>query len=205
MSVEDEAIDLDIVPAELIARRVRLAAGLLLLLAITIAVVSWILWSPWVALIAGLLLGAPAVGAAARAGSGRLVLRGKVIQRSAALRPIRVDLSAADVSLVARAGRVDQVLLRAADGGSAVNVVLAVYVENDRGRELSARALRGLADALPKGSPIADALIGQLRCIARDAPLGDRPLYRAVELVRGRAGTGTLNPEQVGGLVEERP
>lgn len=199
-----EDIDLDIVPAELIARRVRVAAGLLLGLALVIAVLSWVLWSPWVALVAGVVLGLPAIGAAAMSGKGRLFLRDKVIHRSAAFKPIRVDLTRAEVTLHARSARICQVLLRAAEGGSAVNVVLAVYSDDDRGRELSPRALRGLADALPKGSPIAAALIGQLRCVARDAALADRPLYRAVELVRDRdrPGTGALNAQQVSALVD---
>lgn len=203
-SPNTEDVDLDIVPAELIARRVRVAAGLLLGLAVVIAVVSWVLWSPWVALVVAVVLGLPAIGAAAMAGRGRLVLRGKVIQRSAAFRPLQVDLATADATLHARSGRICQVLLRAAQSGAAVNVVLAVYSEDDRGRELSPRALRALADALPKGSPIAAALIGQLRCVARDAPLVDRPLYRAVELVRDRdrPGTGILNTQQVNALVD---
>ena len=197
-------IDLDIVPAELIARRVRVAAGLLLALAVVIATLSWILWSPWVALVAVVILGLPAIGAAVMAGKGRLMLRGKRIERSAAFRPIRVDLTKADVTLHARSGRICQVLLRASEGGSAVNVVLAVYSEDDRGRELSPRALRGLADGLPKGSPVGAALIGQLRCIARDAPLADRPLYRAIDLVRDRdrPGTGALNAQQVSALLD---
>lgn len=197
-------IDLDIVPAELITRRVRLAAVLILVLAIAIAAVSWVLWSPWVALLAGAILGLPAIGAAAMAGKGRLVLRGGVIERSAAFRPIRVDLGRADVALHARSGRICQVVLRASEGGSAVNVVMAVYSEDDRGRELPPQALRALADALPEGSPIAAALIGQLRCVARDAPLANRPLYRAVEMVRDRdrPGTGALNAKQVSELVD---
>ncbi|MGV9301456.1 hypothetical protein ACWDNU_45865, partial [Amycolatopsis sp. NPDC003676] len=69
---------------------------------------------------------------------------------------------------------------------------LAMYTDSGSGRELHLLGLRKLADALAASElaaavAVSEVLVQQLRAEARDAGLGERPLYRGVRLVIGGA------------------
>ncbi len=82
-------------------------------------------------------------------------------------------------------------ILRLTAGPDRQLVPLAMYTDAGSGRELHILGLRRLADALSRselaaGLAVADLLVHQLRAEARDAPLPDRPLYRAVTAARAK-------------------
>ena len=113
----------------------------------------------------------------------------------------------ATAELLVRSAGIDQVLLRLSDGHTRVVLPLALYTDGG-GRELPILALRGIADALwtselVPAAAIASVLVDQLKAEARDAGLGERPLYRAVEMVRrsGRTPAATLSDREVAQLL----
>ncbi len=108
-----------------------------------------------------------------------------------------------------RAARVSQVIVRVNDGSHGLIMVPIALYSGEGGRELDILALRKLADAvasseLASAAAISSVLVEQLRAEARGAGLGERPLYRAVELARaaGRVPQTTLTDHEVASLVE---
>lgn len=164
---------------------------------------------PWgIALLIGLVVGAPTVISALLSMRGRISLSGNTVRVRRPFGERRVDTAdAVSVELMVRAARVSQVVVRIGDGSTAVTVPLALYA-NGGGRELDLVALRKLADALANSelaaaAAISSVLVQQLRAEALDAGLEGRPLYRAVRLAldAGRTPQTTLTDAEVAGLL----
>lgn len=185
-------------------RRVALIA---VLIGIAVGVVVAFFAAPLVALVVAAVIALPTAVSALLATRRRIWLAGTTIHASNGLIEKRVDVAqAVSVEFVVRAARISQVAVRIGDGRVVRTVALALYTA-DGGRELDVLALRKLADALSASelAPAAAAaslLIDQLRSEARGAGLEERPLYRAVALVRatGRVPQTTLTDEEVAGL-----
>ncbi|MGN2637205.1 hypothetical protein ACTD5D_13640 [Nocardia takedensis] len=186
------AIGLDLVAPEVYApvlRRLALAAtgigvGAALLAA---TVLHW----P-IAVAIGVVVGAPTVGYAFAVRRRRMWLSGSVIHVQRLLGERRIDLAAATgVELVVWPARLSRIALRVTAGPDTQTIPLAMYTDSGSGRELHLLGLRRLADALASGTlasavAVSAVLIQQLRAEARDAALGERPLYRAVRSARGQ-------------------
>ncbi|MGB3770323.1 MAG: hypothetical protein WBA00_04185 [Rhodococcus sp. (in: high G+C Gram-positive bacteria)] len=205
--VDRGVVSLDLVPAELVVPRLRVAGVIFAVVGAILGVVAALLIEVYV----GAVLGSALVGTAAFAvvsGSRRRVwIDHGVVSRRGALRVRRVNVSdATRVEVVVRVARVSQVLLRVGDSSTDVTVGLAMYTA-DGGRELQPVALRSVADALA-GSSLASAvsvsslLLTQLRAEAREAGLMERPLFRSIGVVResGRAPATTLTDAEVAAL-----
>ncbi|WP_280387229.1 hypothetical protein [Nocardia wallacei] len=187
-----QRVGLDLIAPELYApmlRRLLLAASAVgVLAALLLALlVSW----P-VALLAGLMLGAPTALYAAAVQRRRIWLAGSVIEARTVFGARRLDIAAAEgVEILVYPGRLSRVALRITAGRGIQAVPLAMYTDAGSGRELHILGLRKLADALASSNlaaalSVSDLLVGQLRAEARDAGLEERPLYRAVQLVRAK-------------------
>ncbi|MEV6768964.1 hypothetical protein AB0N05_10100 [Nocardia sp. NPDC051030] len=187
-----DEVGLDLIAPEMYApalRRLALAAlgvgiGIGLLLAL------WVHWP--VALGVGIVIGAPTALYAIAVQRRRIRLSGSVIRARTWMGERRLDLSAANgVEILVRAGRLSQIVLRVTSGRDTQEVPLAMYTDSGSGREMHILGLRRLADALstcPLAAALAvsDVLVRQLRAEARDAIAEERPLYRAVHMVRDR-------------------
>ena len=204
------AVPLDLIPARLLRPRARRIALLALAVGVVLGVLVWIVAPGWVALLVGAVLAVPPALGAFLATRRHLLLRGTVITLSWAFRSRSVDLARlAGVELLVRVGGVSQAVLRVNDGEhNLVSVPLALYA-NGGGRELEVLALRKLANALATSeiapaAAVSSVLVEQLRAEARDAALGERPLYRAIELARGagRVPQTTLTDHEVASLVD---
>ncbi|WP_067692054.1 hypothetical protein [Nocardia jejuensis] len=185
-------VGLDLIAPEMYApalRRLALAAlgigvGVGLLLALFI---HWPL-----ALAVGIVLGAPTALYAVAVQRRRIWLSGTVIRARTLLGDRRLELSAASgVEILVRPGRLSRIVLRVTAGPDSQVIPLAMYTDSGSGRELHILGLRKLSDALatcPLAAALAvsDVLVAQLRAEARDAVAEDRPLYRAVRMVRDR-------------------
>ncbi|WP_280263508.1 hypothetical protein [Nocardia wallacei] len=187
-----QRVGLDLIAPELYApmlRRLLLAASAVgVLAALLLALlVSW----P-VALLAGLMLGAPTALYAVAVQRRRIWLAGSVIEARTVFGARRLDIAAAEgVEILVYPGRLSRVALRITAGRGIQAVPLAMYTDAGSGRELHILGLRKLADALASSNlaaalSVSDLLVGQLRAEARDAGLEERPLYRAVQLVRAK-------------------
>ncbi|MCA1007635.1 hypothetical protein LCL87_18140 [Rhodococcus hoagii] len=191
----------------MLAPRMRRVALVAVLIGIVVGGVVALFAAPLVALAVGVVIALPTAVSALLATRRRIWLAGTTIYASSWLIERRVDVAqAVSVEFVVRAARISQVAVRIGDGRTARTVPLALYTA-DGGRELDVLALRKLADALSASelAPAAAAaslLIDQLRAEARGAGLEERPLYRAVALVReaGRVPQTTLTDEEVAGL-----
>ncbi|WP_458691212.1 hypothetical protein [Nocardia tengchongensis] len=191
-------VGLDLIAPELLApalRKLTLAAigigvGLGLLLAL------FVHWP--VAVATGVVLGAPTALYAMAVQRRRITVSGTVIHARTWRGERHLDLATATaVEIVVHPGRISRILLRATAGPDTQSVPLAIYSDSGSGRELHILGLRKLADALA-GCPLAAALaisgmlVQQLRAEARDAIAEERPLYRAVQLVRARDAAGPI-------------
>ncbi|RVW03743.1 hypothetical protein [Rhodococcus spongiicola] len=162
-----------------------------------------------VALAVGLVIALPTSVSAWLATRRRIWLDGTVLHASNGLRHRRVQLSrAVTVEFVVRSTRISQVAIRLGDGRATQTVPLALYAAGG-GRELDVLGLRKLADALSASELVpaaaaASVLIEQLRAEARGAGLEERPLYRAVALIRdaGRTPQTTLTDQEVASLAD---
>ncbi|WP_051919304.1 hypothetical protein [Prescottella defluvii] len=198
---------LDLIPASVLAPRMRRIAMVSIVIGIVVGAVVAIFAAPPVAVAVGAVIGLPTALSAILATRRRIWLDGNTIHASNGLRHRRVDVAAAvSVEFVVRSGRISQVAARIGDGRSVQNVPLALYTA-DGGRELEVLGLRKLADALSASelAPAAAAaslLIEQLRAEARGAGLEERPLYRAVTMVRdaGRVPQTVLTDQEVAAL-----
>lgn len=209
MSTNEGDVSLDLVATELVARRMRqialISVGLgLLVVVIASFVVAW----PK-ALLIGVVVGAPTAVSVLLLLRKKSWISGHVVHSRRALGGSHVDLAqTVSAEVVVRIGRIYQVCVRLGDGTSLITLPLALYV-NDAGREIGALPLRRLADGLDASelvaaAAVASVLVQQLRAEARDAILGQRPLYRAVQVARdsGRTGETTLTDAEVASLLD---
>lgn len=201
---------LDLIPAQLLAPRARRLAMLAILGGLIVGAIVWLVAPWWVAALVAAVVGlTPALGALA-ATKRNIRLDGTVITASGLFRSHRVELEhLAGIELLVRAARVSQVIVRVNDGSHGLIMVPIALYSGEGGRELDILALRKLADAvasseLASAAAISSVLVEQLRAEARGAGLGERPLYRAVELARaaGRVPQTTLTDHEVASLVE---
>jgi len=189
----------------MLAPRMRRVALIAVVIGVVVGAVVAFFAAPLVALVVAAVIALPTAVSALLATRRRIWLAGTTIHASNGLIEKRVDVAqAVSVEFVVRAARISQVAVRIGDGRVVRTVPLALYTA-DGGRELD--VLGRLADALSSSevAPAAGAaslLIDQLRAEARGAGLEERPLYRAVALVRdaGRVPQTTLTDEEVAGL-----
>ncbi|MFD1813957.1 hypothetical protein [Rhodococcus gannanensis] len=183
------AVELDLIPARLIAPRLRRLAFGAVGLGLVIGLVVGLFTGPGIGSLVAVVIALPTALSAFLASRRRMWMSGTVVHAHSGLRTKSVDLAdAVSAELLVRSGRVSQVALKVGDGNRQVTVPLALYTD-DGGRELEVLPLRALADGLVSGElapavAMSSALIGQLRCEARGAGLEERPLYRAVRLAR---------------------
>ena len=202
-------VALDLVPPELIVPRLRVAGAVFAVVGAVLGVVAGLLISPYVGVALGAALVATAGCAVVSGGRRRVWIDHGVVSRRGSFRVRRVNLSdATKVEVLVRVARVSQVLIRVGDSSGDVTVGVAMYT-TDGGRELQPIALRAVADGLAS-SPLASALalssvlVTQLRAEAREAGLSERPLYRAIDVVRtsGRAPATVLTDAEVAALTD---
>lgn len=188
----DQPIGLDLVAPEMLApvmRRFALIAGVV---SIGIGVVIGFFFGPLPGLVTALVLAVPAVGQFLAPRRRRLWLTGNTLYARRLWRTRRLEVPATTgIELLIYPGRISRVVLRLTAGPDRQVVPLALYTDAGSGRELHILGLRRLADALSHselaaGVAVADLLVHQLRAEARDAGLGERPLYRAVTSVRAK-------------------
>ncbi|PTR27759.1 hypothetical protein C8K36_104383 [Rhodococcus sp. OK519] len=202
-----EEFSLDLIPAAMLAPRMRKVALVAVVIGIVVGGVVAIFAAPLIAVVVAAVIALPTAVSALLATRRRMWLAGTTIHASNGLVERRIDVAqAASVEFVVRAARVSQVVLRIGDGRRVRTVPLALYTA-DGGRELDVLGLRKLADALSASelAPAAAAaslLIDQLRAEARGAGLEERPLYRAVALARdaGRVPQTVLTDAEVAAL-----
>ncbi|WP_051133180.1 hypothetical protein [Nocardia paucivorans] len=191
-SEPEHRIGLDLVAPELYApalRRLALAGlGVGIGAALLVGIVSgWSLGIP-----VGVAVGAPTAVYALALRRRRIWLSGTTLHARTLLRERVIPIAeATGAEILVYPARLSRIALRITAGPDSQIVPLAMYTDAGSGRELHLLGLRALADALT-ASPLAAALavaemlVGQLRAEARDAGLAERPLYRAVVLVRDR-------------------
>ncbi|MEU1950296.1 hypothetical protein [Nocardia rhamnosiphila] len=187
-----QRIGLDLVAPEVYGPVLRRLASIALALALAVGVIAGLLFGPPAGLVAALVVAVPAVGYALAVPRRRLWLRGTAINARTLLGTRSLDIAAVTgVELLIYPGRLSRLVLRLTAGPDRQVVPLAMYTDAGSGRELHLLGLRRLADALvrsdlPAALAVADLLVHQLRAEARDAPLPQRPLYRAVTLTRAK-------------------
>ena len=204
-----DTIPLNLLSPAQIAPRLLRTAALFALGGVVAGFVAYLFVPAMIAIIIGLVVGLPVVIVILLTLRARIMLSGTVIHERRAFFSHKVDVAeAVTVELSVRTARVNLVILRIGDGRNFVTIPLAMYLD-DAGRELPVRALRGVADALDASelvpaAAMASVLVQQLRAEARDAVLGERPLYRAMRLAldAARSSETTLTDAEVAGLVD---
>ncbi|MCQ4118639.1 hypothetical protein [Rhodococcus tibetensis] len=202
-------VSLDLVPIELIAPRLKRVAMIVVLVGVVVGAVLSFFAPLWLAVVVGGVIAVPTALSVLLTLRRKVELEHGVIRSTGGLRTCQVDVTkAVAAEVVVRSARVSEVSVRITDPDGILAVPLALYT-NDGGRELDVLGLRKLADALTTSelvpaAAIASVLIEQLRAEARDAALTERPLFRAVDLVRaaGRIPTTTLTDHEVAALVD---
>ncbi|MGW5382811.1 hypothetical protein [Nocardia sp. NPDC003963] len=188
----DQPIGLDLVAPEVYAPVLRRLALVTVGLALGIGALAGLLFGPVAGLVAVAVVAVPAVGYVASVRRRRLWLRGTTIAARTLLHTRSLEVPAVSgAELLVYPGRLSRLVLRLTAGPDRQIVPLAMYTDAGSGRELHLLGLRRLADALarselPAALAVADLLVHQLRAEARDAPLPERPLYRAVTLTRAK-------------------
>ncbi|WP_405177153.1 hypothetical protein OG225_22385 [Nocardia sp. NBC_01377] len=184
------AIGLDLVAPEVYApmlRKLVLAAtgvgvGAALLAATALS------WPAAVAI--GVIVAVPTIAYALAIRRRRIWMAGTTIHVQRVFGERRVELSeTTGAELLVYPARLSRIVLRVTAGPETQIIPLAMYTDTGSGRELHLLGLRRLADALAASRlaaaiAVSDVLVHQLRAEARDAALGDRPLYKAVRLAR---------------------
>ncbi len=201
-------VELDLVPVELIRPRLRKVAAGSVAAGALLAIVASLLLPLALAVVLGVVVAVPTVASAWVGSRRRTWLNGNVIHARGGFRTKQLSVPKVITAEVqVRTARIDQISLRLYDGNSRVTVALALYTRGG-GRELPILSLRKLADALwtselVPAAAIASVLVDQLKAEARDAGLDERPLYRAVELVRdaGRTPLATLTDREIAALI----
>ncbi|WP_430335592.1 hypothetical protein [Rhodococcus sp. ACT016] len=191
----------------MLAPRMRRVAIVSIAIGVVVGGIVAVFAPALVALAVGAVIGLPTAVSALLATRRRIWLEGTTLHSSNGLRRRRVEVAqAATVEFVVRSARISQVAIRVGDTRATQTVPLAIYATGG-GRELDVLALRKLADALSASELVpaaaaASVLIEQLRAEARGAGLEERPLYRAVELIRdaGRVPQTTLTDQEVASL-----
>lgn len=170
----------------MLRRLTLIACGVGVVVALALAlVVGW----P-VAVLAGVVLVAPAALYAVSVHRRRIWLVGSTVEARTLFGRRRLDVAGATgVEVLVYPGRLSRIVLRITAGRGRQVIPLAMYTDGGSGRELHILGLRTLADALAgchlaAALAVSSMLVGQLRAEARDAGLEERPLYRAVHLVR---------------------
>ncbi|WP_024805528.1 hypothetical protein [Nocardia sp. BMG51109] len=187
-----QRVGLDLIAPELYAPMLRRLTVIACVVGVVVAVLLVLLVSWPVAVLAGVMLGAPTALYAIAVQRRRIWLSGSMIEARTLFGARRLDISeAGGAELAVFPGRLSRIVLRVTAGPSVQVVPLAMYTDAGSGRELHILGLRTLADALASSNlaaalAISDLLVGQLRAEARDAVLDERPLYRAVQLVRAK-------------------
>ncbi|MGW6729320.1 hypothetical protein ACWF9G_25755 [Nocardia sp. NPDC055029] len=185
-----EPVGIDLVAPEVFApmlRRLALAA-LGVGIGVTLLSAVWVSWPYAIAL--GLVVAVPTIGYVFAFRRRRMWLSGTEIRAHRLLGEHRIDLAdASGVQLLVFPGRLSRIVLKVTAGADIQLVPLAMYTDAGSGRELHLLGLRKLADALAASElaaavVVSEVLVQQLRAEARDAGLGERPLYRGVRLVR---------------------
>ncbi|MDH6281429.1 hypothetical protein M2280_002649 [Prescottella agglutinans] len=202
-----EEHSLDLIPASMLAPRMRRVALVSILIGVVVGGIVALFTGPLIALAVAAVIGLPTAASALLATRRRIWLEGNTLHSSNGLRRRRVDVAqAVTVEFVVRSARISQVAIRVGDARAAQTVPLALYA-GEGGRELDVLGLRKLADALSASELVpavaaASVLIEQLRAEARGAGLEERPLFRAVELIRnaGRVPQTTLTDQEVASL-----
>ncbi|UOT07170.1 hypothetical protein MPY17_16195 [Rhodococcus opacus] len=202
-------VSLDLVPIELIAPRLKRVAAFAVLIGVVVGVIVGFFGPVWVGVTVGAVIAVPTAASALLTLRRRVTLQTGRIRSTGGLRSRHVDVTrAVAAELVVRSARVSEVSVRITDPDGSLAIPLALYT-TDGGRELEILGLRRLADALTTSelvpaAAIASVLIEQLRAEARGAGLPERPLFRAVELVRseGRVPTTTLTDHEVAALLD---
>ncbi|MGC0363916.1 hypothetical protein ABH922_001900 [Rhodococcus sp. 27YEA15] len=208
MSTEADAVSLDLVPVALIAPRLKKFAVAVVVLGVVVGLVVSVFASTTAALVVGFMIAVPTSVSVLLTLRRHISLYGNHIRAQVGLRSHDVDVAELmSVTLAIRSGRISEVSVHLTDSRSSVRIPLALYTAGG-GRELDILALRKLADALALGelasaAALSSVLIEQLRAEARGAGLEERPLYRAVEMVRaaGRVPKTTLTDQELAGLV----
>jgi len=203
----DERVDLDLIPTELIVPRLRKVAIGALVFGVLVAVITSFFLPTTVAVVLGVVVGIPAAASAWVGIRRRTWLDGNIVHARGGVRTRALSVpNLVSAELQVRTARIDQISLRLYDGNVKLTLALALYT-NGGGRELPILSLRKLADALwtselVPAAAIASLLVDQLKAEARDAGLGERPLYRAAELVKaaGRTPLATLTDREVAEL-----
>ncbi|MFC6012456.1 hypothetical protein ACFP3H_15455 [Nocardia lasii] len=186
-SAANQPVGIDLVAPEVFApmlRRLALAAfgvgvGATLLAAV------WLSWP--VAILIGLAVAVPTIAYVFAFARRRMWLSGTVIRAHRLLGERTFDIATATgVQLLVYPGRLRRIVLKLSTDTDTQLVPLAMYTDAGSGRELHLLGLRKLADALAASELVAaiaisEVLVQQLRAEARDAALGERPLYRAVQ------------------------
>ncbi len=209
MPADESDVALDLVATELIARRMRQIALISGGLGLLVGVIALFLVAWPKAVLIGLVVGGPTAVSVLLLLRRKTWLSGHTVHARRSFGGKRVDLAqTVSAEVVVRLGRVSQVCVRLGDGKSLITLPLALYID-DAGRELGVLALRRLADALNSSELVAAAavssvLVQQLRAEARGAVLGQRPLYRAVQVARngGRTGETALTDAEVAALID---
>ncbi|WP_072801933.1 hypothetical protein [Rhodococcoides yunnanense] len=202
-----DRVDLDLVPVELIAPRLRKVAVGAVVVGVLLAVIASFFLPVAVAVVIGIVVAVPTAGSAWVGLRRRTWLTGSMMHARGGVRTRTLDVSkVVSAEIQVRTARIDQISLRVYDGHARITIALALYTKGG-GRELPILALRKLADALwtselVPAAAVAAVLVDQLKAEARDAGLDERPLYRAVELVReaGRTPLATLTDREVANL-----
>ncbi|WP_336084076.1 hypothetical protein [Nocardia sp. SSK8] len=187
-----EPVGIDLVAPEVFAPMLRRLALGALAVGVVVALLSAI-WLSWTyAIVLGLVVAVPTIGYVIAFGRRRMWLCGTEIQARRLFGAHRIDLAdATGVHLLVFPGRLSRIVLKVTVGADTQLVPLAMYTDAGSGRELHLLGLRKLADALSASElaaavSVSAVLVAQLRAEARDAGLGERPLYRGVRLVRAK-------------------
>ncbi|MFI9511381.1 hypothetical protein [Nocardia sp. NPDC052566] len=185
-------IGLDLVAPEVYApmlRRLALAAGGI---GIGAGLLSAAMFAWPIAVAVGVVVGAPTVAYSLALRRRRMWLVGNTIHARTVFRERRIEVAAATgVEVLVFPARLSRIVLRLTAGPEIQTIPLAMYTDAGSGRELHLLGLRRLADALAASElaaavSVSALLVQQLRAEARDATLTERPLYRAVQLVRAK-------------------
>lgn len=202
-----DRVDLDLVPVEFIRPRLMKIVIGAVVVAILLALIASFFLPVVVAVVLGVIVVVPTVVSTWIVLRRRTWLSGNTIHVRGGFGTKQLSVpKVVTAEIQVRTARIDNVSLRLYDGASRVTIALALYTQGG-GRELPILSLRKLADALwttelVPAAAIASVLVDQLKAEARDAGLHERPLFRAIELVRstGRTPLATLTDREVAEL-----
>ncbi len=195
---DETAVQLDLIPPELVRPRIKKAMLAAIGVGIVLAVIllQFLTWPVAIAIALGLT--GPVVLSIFIAMRRSATISGSTLSiRAGVTRTIDLD-DVGYAELVVRSGRVTQVTLNV-DG---IHVPLAIYV-GEGGREIPIQGISTLAASLAERFPdLSEVLTAQLRAEAIGAGIERRPLYRAAALAAGSRRAMTLSDEQISELAD---